>query len=243
MSVSYSIVLPAYNEESHLPGTLASVHAAMKMVPEPGEIIVVDNNSSDRTAEVARANGARVVFEPINQISRARNAGAAAAQGAWLVFLDADTLLPSGLLVRAIENLREGKIAGGGSLMEMDVPLAPRLQRIVDLWSWAGRRYQWAAGSFVYCTKEGFDAVGGFSLKVYAAEEIFFSIAYKKWARRRGRTFRIIESPRVVTSARKMLWYSPAQLIGLFLMMTLCPISVRSKRLCAFWYRRPKPTT
>ncbi len=239
--VSYSIVIPAFNEEAHLPSTLASVHAAMRMVAEPGEIVVVDNNSTDRTAAVARELGARVVFEPINQISRARNAGARAAQGAWLVFLDADTQLPPGLLVRAMENLRSGKIAGGGALMEMDAPLAPRFQRVVNAWTWVSRKLQWAAGSFVYCTREGFDAVGGFSLKVYAGEEVFFSHAYKKWARRQGRSFRIVESPRVLTSARKLEWYSPAQLLGLLVMMTLCPMAMRSKRLCAFWYRRPKP--
>ena len=240
MPPSYSIILPAYNEESHLPGTLASVHAAMRMVPEPGEIIVVDNNSTDRTAAVAQENGARVVFEPLNQISRARNCGARAAQGQWLIFLDADTQLPPGLLVRAIENLRSGKIAGGGAFMEMDRPLEPRYQRVVNCWTWISRKLQWAAGSFVYCTKEGFDAVGGFSLKVYAGEEVFFSRAYTKWAKRQGKTFRIIDSPRVLTSARKMEWYTPAQLLGLLLMMTLFPFSVRSKKMCAFWYKRPK---
>ncbi len=239
--VSYSIVIPAYNEEAHLPGTLAAVHTAMRAVPEPGEVVVVDNNSTDRTAAVAREQGARVVFEPVNQISRARNAGAKAAQGAWLVFLDADTLLPAELLARAIENLRAGKIAGGGALMEMDGPIDPRYQRVVDGWTWVSRKLQWAAGSFVYCTREGFDAVGGFSLKVYAGEEVFFSHAYTKWARRQGRTFCIVESPRVRTSARKMQWYSPAQMLGLLGVMIVCPMAVRSKRLCAFWYRRPKP--
>jgi len=240
MAPTYSIVIPAYNEEAHLPATLSAVHAAMRMVSESGEVVVVDNNSTDRTAAVARENGARVVFEPINQISRARNAGARAATGAWLVFLDADTLLPPGLLVRAIENLRSGKIAGGGALMEMDAPIQPRYQKVVDGWTWVSRKMQWAAGSFVYCTREGFDAVGGFSLKVYAGEEVFFSHAYTKWARRRGLRFCVIESPRVLTSARKMEWYSPAQLLALLGLMLVCPMAVRSKRLCAFWYRRPK---
>ncbi len=240
MPFAYTIVIPAFNEEAHLPATLASVHAAMQKVAEPGEIVVVDNNSTDRTGAVAQEQGARVVFEPINQISRARNAGARAAQGAWLVFLDADTLLPGDLLAQAIANLRGGHIAGGGALMEMDAPLDRRYQRVVDIWTWMSRRLQWAAGSFIYCTREGFDAVGGFSLKVYAGEEVFYSHAYKKWARRHGRTFRVIESPRVLTSARKMEWYSPAQLMGLLLMMTFIPFSVRSKRLCSFWYKRPK---
>jgi glycosyltransferase involved in cell wall biosynthesis len=240
MPPAYTVVIPAFNEEVCLPGTLASVREAMKMVADAGEVVVVDNNSTDRTAEVARENGARVVFEPLNQISRARNAGARAAAGAWLVFLDADTLLPAGLLVRALENLRGGKIAGGGALLEMDEEVEPRFKSVVHGWTWISQTLHWAAGSFVYCTREGFDAVGGFSLQVYAGEEIVFSRAYKKWARRRGQTFRVLAEPPVVTSSRKLKWYSPTQVFGMVVLMGLFPWAVRSKRLCAFWYQRPK---
>jgi glycosyltransferase involved in cell wall biosynthesis len=239
MTPVYSIVIPAFNEEVCLPATLASVRAAMSVVAEAGEIVVVDNNSSDRTAAVAEAGGARVVFEPVNQISRARNAGARAANAPWLIFLDADTLLPAGLLVRALDNLRGGHIAGGGALLEVDRPLPPRAQAVLDLWSWASRTLQWAAGSFIYCTREGFDAIGGFSLNVYASEEIIFSRAYTRWARRQGRAFHIIAEPPVITSSRKLQWYSTWQLAGTFLLMTLFPFAIRSKRLCAFWYQRP----
>ena len=86
----YSVVVPAYDEEALLPSTLESIRAALAAVPWPGEIVVGDDNSKDRTAEVARAAGARVVFEPHHQIARARNAGARGAAGEWLVFVDAD---------------------------------------------------------------------------------------------------------------------------------------------------------
>ena len=87
-----SIVIPAWNEEKLLPATLQALHSACASFSAAGiswEVIVCDNNSTDRTAEVARASGASVVFEPVNQISRARNTGAAAASGSWLLFLDA----------------------------------------------------------------------------------------------------------------------------------------------------------
>ena len=76
---TYAVVIPAYNEASHLPATLAAVGEAMRQIPQHGVLIVVDNNSTDATAAVAKAHGATVVFEPHNQISRARNAGARAA--------------------------------------------------------------------------------------------------------------------------------------------------------------------
>lgn len=55
------------------------------------EIIVCDNNSTDDTSNTATSYSARVVFEPFNQISSARNAAARVAKGDWLVFIDADT--------------------------------------------------------------------------------------------------------------------------------------------------------
>ncbi len=76
MRPDYSIIIPAYNEEELLPATLASVGKAMQAVSSHrGEIVVADNDSSDRTAEIARDAGARVVYEEHRQIARARNSG------------------------------------------------------------------------------------------------------------------------------------------------------------------------
>jgi glycosyltransferase involved in cell wall biosynthesis len=92
--VKISIVVPAFNEEKFLAETLAHIKTASAAFAQIGweyELIVYDNNSTDRTAEIARSAGAIVVFEPVNQISRARNSGAAAATVDWLVFVDADS--------------------------------------------------------------------------------------------------------------------------------------------------------
>ena len=91
-----SIIIPAYNEERLIEQCLQSVFtslAANEKTNFSSEIIVVDNNSADNTANLARKAGATVVFEPINQIGRARNAGAAVTTGDWLLFVDADSLL------------------------------------------------------------------------------------------------------------------------------------------------------
>ena len=72
-----SIVVPAFNEEKLIGATLDKIKEAAKAFPEAGcerELVVCNNNSTDRTEELARAAGAKVVFEPINQIGRARNA-------------------------------------------------------------------------------------------------------------------------------------------------------------------------
>ena len=80
MTISYSVIIPAYNEGKWLPNTLNFLKKAMEAVEANGEIIVVDNNSTDNTAKIAKENGARVIYEPVNQISRARNAGAKIAK-------------------------------------------------------------------------------------------------------------------------------------------------------------------
>ena len=65
-SIAYSVIVPAFNEEVELARNLPLLQRAMELSGRPGELIVVDNNSNDRTAEVARGLGARVVFEPVN---------------------------------------------------------------------------------------------------------------------------------------------------------------------------------
>ena len=89
-----SIIIPAFNEESLITHCLNSLFDAINTQTSPEfsyEVIVVDNNSTDNTAKIAQQAGAQVVFEPINQIGRARNAGAAVATGDWLLFVEADT--------------------------------------------------------------------------------------------------------------------------------------------------------
>lgn len=94
MYMKISVVVPAFNEERLLAASLRHLQGAMSVFVRRGwtsELIVCDNNSTDRTAQIARVAGAQVVFEPVNQISRARNTGAAHAQCDWLIFVDADS--------------------------------------------------------------------------------------------------------------------------------------------------------
>ncbi len=89
-------------------------HRIFDRQQKPGlthEIIVVDNNSTDLTAELAKQAGAKVVFESINQIGRARDTGATAATGDWLLFVDADSLLNPGMIAEISMNYCTRSIA------------------------------------------------------------------------------------------------------------------------------------
>jgi glycosyltransferase involved in cell wall biosynthesis len=88
-----SIIIPTFNEEAYLPRLLRSIG---EQDYGDHEIIVADNSSHDRTRSVARAHGARVVQGGVPGVGR--NRGAAAARGEYLLFMDADTVLPEGFL-------------------------------------------------------------------------------------------------------------------------------------------------
>lgn len=234
----YTVVIPAYNEEQYLPGTLKALAEAMAEGEFAGQVIVVDNNSTDGTARVAAEHGAKVVFESVNQISRARNAGAAVADTPWLVFIDADTRVSGRLLSEALSRLASGAVCGGGSTLVFD-HTPPRAESMVRSWTWISRKLKVAAGSFVFCLREGFEAIGGFSEAVYASEEIWFSRNLKRWGKQRQLEFVILDIAPVVTSARKLEWFSPLRMATHTLALALLPFLVRFKAMCGPWYRRP----
>ena len=240
MTPCYSIIIPAYNEERWLTRTLPHLKKAMETLDVSGEVIVVDNNSTDDTARVARRHNTRIVFEPVNQISRARNTGAIIAKGRYLIFLDADTYLSPVLLKTALHHLSSGRCCGGGCLVDFDKPISPFSRKILDLWNWISATFGFAAGCFIYCLREGFEAIGGFSEKVYASEEIWFSNELRSWGKTRNMAFQMISSHRIITSGRKLDWFSPLQLALSAVVLTIFPFSVRFRRLCAHWYYRPK---
>ena len=237
--IYYSVIIPAYNEEAFLPDTLAGLHLAMKAIPQKGEIIVVDNDSTDSTAEIARKAGARVVFEPFRQIARARNSGARAARSALLVFLDADTILPPALLNQALTLLASGTCCGGGTVLNFDAPLPFLAGRLIKFWNWISRTNRLAAGSFIFCLARAFHATGGFDEKTFAGEEIFLSRRISAWGKKQNLLFTILEKHPVITSSRKFHWYSSLQIALLLLLFSIFPFALRSRLLCRFWYTRP----
>lgn len=238
-SMDYSVIIPAYNEAQWLPATLRGLDAAMKTLPHRGEIIVVDNNSTDRTGEVAAAHGTMVVFEPVNQIARARNRGAQQARGRYLLFVDADTLVSGPLLGEALRLLTDNHACGGGALVSAGSG-ANRVARLgIRVWNSISRHTRFAAGCFLFVRRDAFDEVGGFNEKLYASEELWLSRRLKTWGRRRRLPFTIITAERVLTSPRKTQWYSPARLMLVMALMLIFPWAVRYRALCGFWYKRP----
>jgi glycosyltransferase involved in cell wall biosynthesis len=230
-----SVVVPAYNEEKLLAGSLRAIRAAMAAF-EDAELIVCDNNSTDRTAEIAREAGATVVFEPVNQIARARNSGAAQAKGEWLIFVDADSSPTAGLFREANERMAGGRcLAGGSVISDENMPGAARTA--IALWNSVSRTLRWAAGSFIFCEAAAFRAIGGFDERLFASEELDLSRRLKRLARQRGMTFEILEGHPLLTSNRKLELYGWKKAFG-FMLKTIATGGRTLKRRedCAAWY-------
>jgi glycosyltransferase involved in cell wall biosynthesis len=183
--------------------------------------------------------GARVVFEPENQISRARNAGARAARGRYFIFVDADTCIEPWLIHEAISLLEQGATCGGGAQVTFDSGAPWSAGVSISVWNWLSRTMGYAAGCFIFCTREAFEGTGGFSETVYASEEIWFSRSVARWGRPRAQKFHILRAGGIKTSTRKLLWHNQWKVLALVTFFTVCPFAVRSRRLCSFWYRRP----
>ncbi len=233
-----SVVVPAFNEERLLPGSLSSIRAAMEGFARLGwesELIVCDNNSTDRTAEIAKDAGAQVVFEPVNQIGRARNTGAARACGDWIFFVDADSYPSVELFVEAADSIRAGCLAGGSTVRYEDAH--PGVALMTGIWNAASRINKWAAGSFIFCEAAAFRETGGFSEELYASEEIDLFRRLKRLARREGRTIVILHRHPVRTSDRKLRLYGWRELFR-FMVKTVVSRgrTLRSREDCYTWY-------
>lgn len=210
-----SVVIPAFNEEKLLGACLDSVRAAFSAQQQSPdyEIVVCDNNSTDGTSALAAAKGITVVFEPLNRIAGARNRGAAAASGDWLLFIDADSRLSPATLAATLLLIRSGTCCGGGALVAFDPPPPAWGAALTRFWNFLSVSFKLAAGSYLFCRRDAFTALGGFSPWLYAAEEIELSGALKVWGRARGLDFRIITSAPHLSSARKFRMYGAGEFL------------------------------
>ena len=236
--VKISIVVPAFNEERLLGDSLAQIKVAAKAFEPLGwetELIVCDNNSTDRTAHIARDAGATVVFEPVNQIARARNCGAAATTGSWLIFVDADSQPSPGLFSDVAAQITTGKCLAGGSTVKMD---AEKISGKVVVWTWnfISRTFKMLAGSFIFCEAEAFRKIGGFNEKMFAAEELDLTTRLKKLARETSRQVIVLSRHPLLTSARKLHLYSKREHLRLMFRAAMNPRVLTQREACHLWY-------
>ncbi|HVW22864.1 MAG TPA: glycosyltransferase [Opitutaceae bacterium] len=233
-----SVIVPAFNEERLLAGSLRNLRSCCAPLAERGwaaELIVCDNNSTDRTPDIARAEGAAVVFEPFNQIARARNAGAAAARGDWLLFVDADSFPTPELIADAVGAMESGRYLAGGAALEMEG--IGRIGRVfLAGWNLTSRITRWFAGSFVFVEAAAFRQVGGFDERYFAGEEIDLSRRLKRLARKSGRRLVVLHRHPMPTSNRKLHLYNHWVRLRVLAHFFLRGGRMTRREGCEMWY-------
>jgi glycosyltransferase involved in cell wall biosynthesis len=225
-----SFIVPAYNEELELSSTLAAIRAAASGAAQPVEIIVVDDASTDATPEIAEQAGGRVVSIHRRQIAAARNAGARAARGEYLFFVDADTRISRSHVTEAIAALEAG-FAGGSARVSLDgmIPIWGRV--LLHAFGTLYFGLNLGAGAFLFTTRRKFQAIGGFDEQYFAGEEVYFSLALRKLGR-----FKVLREP-IVTSGRKLRMYPAKQFLrNFFGVIVGGPRAVRSRVKLRLWY-------
>jgi glycosyltransferase involved in cell wall biosynthesis len=236
--VKISIVVPAFNEERLLGDSLERINMAANAFQRRGwttELIVCDNNSTDKTPQIARSAGATVVFEPVNQIARARNRGAEAAAGDWLVFVDADSH-PSAELFSDVANaIESGRCVAGGATIRLDKKYFIA-GLVTSLWNFASRWRRLLAGSFIFCETATFRKIGGFSHELFAGEELELSQRLWKAAKESGKQVVILHRHPLVTSARKMRLYTLREHLRLFARLSKDRRVLTDREACHLWY-------
>lgn len=213
-----SFIVPAHNEELWIGDCLASIRESMKSVAEQYEVIVVDDASTDATSQIASEFGAHIIHVDYRKISAVRNAGVRASSGDTLFFVDADTKANVAVVQEALAAMRSGAF-GGGCIPDLDGPVplwAHIIHRVAVL---TARVVRLVGGCFLFCTRDAFQKVGGFSEQLRAGEDIAFVRSLKK----QGRF--VVPGPAIVTSGRKLSVVGPWKVISLFI-----TIAVRGHR-------------
>jgi len=232
-----SFIIPAYNEEALLPRCVRSIQTAAAKNELAYEVLVADDASDDRTTEIAKALGCKVVTKHNRQIAATRNTGVAASKGDLLIFVDADSQVDGTLVGQTLRAIDAGAI-GGGAHCKFDGQL-PRWARVVGgvflpLYALAGL----TPGAYIFAVRQAFEAAGGFNERVFGGEEVLLARALK----RQGR-FTIVRAA-VITSGRKLRAYTGREILSIMLRLARGgPKGIRTRDGMDMWYgpRRQDP--
>jgi glycosyltransferase involved in cell wall biosynthesis len=232
-----SVVIPAFNEALYLPKTLTAIRRAAAECRCGVELVVVDNASNDRTAEIALSLGATVTREEVHNVARVRNTGARAATGDVLLFLDADTVVPPEFLDRIAGTMTDDSCIGGTPdiVHELD-------SRILDAyfraWRWLGRKLDMAQGAAQFCRASEFHHLNGYDESQFMGEDVDFYWRLRKRAVKTGSYLKRLDDVQVSPSPRRfknaplwrtLLWTNP---------LFIAPLR-RTRSAWNAWYVRP----
>ena len=240
MTPAISLVIPCYNEAALLPRLLDSVDAARRAFsggPDRIEVIVSDNASTDDTAAIAVARGCRVVTSTVRRIGAVRNAGAAAARGAIVAFIDADSQVHVDTFNVIAALMARPDVAGGstgGTMERWSAGIALTYAMFIPI--------VWATTmdiGVVFCRRADFEAIGGYDASMKFAEDVKFLVALRRLGRTRGSRLVRARAVKVIASTRKFDQFGDWHYLTLMVKGPWYLISRRGRDAFAdgYWYK------
>ncbi len=216
-----SIIIPAFNEERHLPSCLESI-AQVGYPKSSIEIVVVDNGSTDSTREIAKRYGAKVLCDDLLNVSGLRNLGVSESSGEIVTFVDADCVVKEEWLINATRYFDDLSIAAWGS-----PPVPPgRSTWVQKTWFLIRKkRYQvqeveWLESMNLFVRKELFTSIGGFNKSLITCEDVDFCYRIRKRGRivsdSRIEVVHLGEAATIREFMRKEIWRGKSNLSGVF---------------------------
>ena len=232
-----SVIIPAYNEEQCLLETLERIGKALSMIACSFEIIVVDNDSQDKTKQIAEAFGAKVFLETKHNIGKVRNTGAENSTGDVLIFIDADTLVPETLFQKITAVMEDEKCFGGAVAVEYENFKRKWMKYYLAGWKFWGKFFNMAQGAAQFCRKPVFEELKGYDPTIFMGEDVEFYWRLSKYAKRNNGYLHFVEQPKVKTSARRFdkmsLWKTFLLTHPIFIRLTW-----RKKSYWKDWYEK-----
>jgi glycosyltransferase involved in cell wall biosynthesis len=194
-----SIVIPTLNEEKYL---IHLINTIKKQDYNDYEIIVSDGNSDDNTVKIAKDNNCKVVISKKRHPSHQRNQGAKIAKGELILFLDADTRLPSMFLKNTVRELESRQLLGGGFYIKIKNKKIKYLilSKILNTTFKVSQRILPSnIGIAIIVQKNIHNEIGGFDETIFIGEDY----DYTKRVFKKGK-FRMINSSFIQYSPRRL---------------------------------------
>lgn len=198
--IKVSVIVPAHNEEKYVVRCIDSLKQAAARVKCGVEIIVVCNRCTDRTVELAEANGARVVTDGSRCIASVRNAGIKAARGKVIITIDCDNRMTEGTIREVLGMLGSGKYIGGGAPLRFERYSFPLW--LNDMMCRAGFRITGLYCGIFWAEKATFEAIGGFADKK-VGEDIATAKKLRAYGGKKGKRYGCLRKNFLINSTRK----------------------------------------
>ena len=205
---TFTIVIPAHNEEKYIAKCIKAIRRAEKYVPNDRvQILVVLNRCTDKTEKISRKYGADVIFNEDKCLSKIRNDGVKAAKGRFIVTIDADSLMPYNALIKIKSMLGSNEYIGGGARPKFDRMslgiLITEIYIIFKLLPIIRKSGGILSATMFWFRKEDFETIGGFNEELVSVEDADFAKRLKALGDVKGMKYGVIKKPSVVTSSRK----------------------------------------